>query len=155
MENLFGLKPCPEKTQTELGELQGCNRFTAAYGLVLSQTQMQTLLRRRNQALQNTNRVEFGGGILKDLIQAFCDSPFLHQENYEETLLELQDLFYYYKNESMDLWSDEELVGHMRRLYDGPAQGSMEYLGGTGLEQLCRKLRNGEPMEEEKQEDYE
>ena len=32
----------------------------------------------------------------------------------------------------------------MRKAFDGPAQGSLEYLGGTALDRLCRELRGGE-----------
>ena len=37
----------------------------------------------------------------------------------------------------------------MRRLYDGEAGGSLDYLGGTALEELCRRLRSGESWEDE------
>jgi hypothetical protein len=58
-------------------------------------------LENRFQALQNTGRVEFGEGILKKLIYAFCDSPFMTQQNYEETISDLQE-FLFFKNESLD-----------------------------------------------------
>lgn len=32
----------------------------------------------------------------------------------------------------------------MRKAFDGPAQGSLEYLGDTALDRLCRELRGGE-----------
>jgi hypothetical protein len=42
--------------------------------------------------------VEFGRGITKMLIEAFCDSPYIYQDNYEMTILELLESFYYFKN---------------------------------------------------------
>ena len=42
-----------------------------------------------------------------------------------------------------------ELIAAMRRLYDGEAGGSLDYLGGTALEELCRRLRSGESWEDE------
>ncbi len=68
------------------------------------------------------------------LVTEFCDSPYIIQANYEDTILELQDSFYYFKNESMDRISDDELIAFMKRYFDGICQGSLEYLSGTSLE---------------------
>jgi len=124
-------------------ELAACNELTSRYGLTLSGEQIRELSEARVLALRNTGRVEFGGGILKKLICAFCDSPYLFQETYEETLLELQDIFYEYKNESMDRISDDDLIRFMRKSFDGDCQGSLDYLRETTLEALARGLRSG------------
>lgn len=52
-------------------ELAACNRMTEAFGLTLSKGDMAALLRRREQALQDTGRVEFAGGIFQKLVYAF------------------------------------------------------------------------------------
>ena len=88
-----------------------------------------------------TGRIEFGEGVLKKLIRAFSDSPYLWQENYEESLLELQDAFYYFKKESEDYFSDDELISLMKDVFNGVAQGSLDYLIGTTLPELCRLAR--------------
>lgn len=84
------------------------------------------------------------GGNPPKLIYAFYDSPWLAPDHYADTLAELQDLFYYYKNESLGRLTDDALLAAMRKAFDGPAQGSLEYLGGTALDRLCRELRGGE-----------
>lgn len=124
-------------------ELRALEEVTAPYGLSLSEEQIRNLVERRFDALRETGRVEFGGGVLGKLVRAFCDSPYLTRENYEETLLELQDSFYYFKNESMDRLTDDELIEFMKRVFDGRAQGSLDYLAGTSLEELCRYAREG------------
>ncbi len=129
-----------QKTQA-MAELRDCNHLTGRYGLLLSETQMANLVAQRFEVLQNTGRIEFGTGILKKLIEAFCDSVYITQENYEEMLSTLQELFYYFKNESLDTFSDDELIEFMRSNFDGPCQGSLEYLGDTSLEALCRNAR--------------
>ncbi len=129
-----------QKAQT-MTELRECNDFTVNYGLYLSDHQIKELTERRFEALRNTGRIEFGKGILKRLIAEFCDSPYITQENYEETILDLQDCFYYFKNESMDRIPDGELISIMKNHFDGYCQGSMEYLSGTSLEELCRNTR--------------
>lgn len=141
-EDVF-LTPVEMQKLSALGELRGCNTLTARFGLTLTETQMQSLVERRFDALRDTGRIEFGQGVLGKLIEAFCDSPYLSQENYEETVAELQDCFYYFKNESMDSISDEELIEAMKAVFDGRAQGSLDYLAGTALEELCRWAREG------------
>ena len=143
MDNDIALKPFDMQMLMAVNELCDCNELTAQLGLTLSETQIQKLVEHRFNALRDTGRIEFGEGILKKLIVSFCDSPYLTQENYEETIIELQDSFYYFKNESMDRFSDDELIEYMKAIFNGRAQGSLEYLSGTSLEDLCRYARQG------------
>ena len=80
-------------------------------------------------------------GLLPMLILAFCDSPYIRQDNYEDTVVALLDVFYTVKNESMDLLSDDELIDFMKAQFDGECQGSMESLCDATLEGLCRRER--------------
>ena len=111
------------------------------YGLSLGYSQMQELEEGHYRALADYGRIEFGEGILQDLVQMFCDSPYLTQENYAAVLAELQDIFYYFKSESMDFLTDEELLEVMRALFNGKAQGSTTCLSETSMETLCSYLR--------------
>lgn len=129
-----------------IADLSACNALTSRYGLTLSKTQISALVAQRFEALQSTGRVEFGAGVLPKLVEAFCDSVYVTQENYEETLSMLQELFYYYKSESLDTVSDDELIEFMRVNFDGPCQGALDYLADTSLEALCcnaRYAKNG------------
>lgn len=125
-----------------MAALARCNEKTGRYGLRLSQQEMMELVRRREEVLEQTRRVEFGGGVLEKLIEAFQDSPYLHQGSYAETIDRLQEIFYLSKNECQDHLTDASLLHAMRRIFDGPAGGSLEYLEGTGLEALCRWARD-------------
>lgn len=124
-------------------EIKKCNEITMKYGVTLSDTQIENLINKRFESLKNTGRIEFGDGILKELIEAFCDSPYIIQESYEETLEELQDIFYFFKGEAMDQIADDELIEFMKEYFNGECQGSIEYLSGTNLEELCRNTRYG------------
>ena len=124
-------------------EIKKCNEVTMRYGVTLSDTQIENLINKIFESLKSTGRVEFGDGILKELIEAFCDSPYIIQENYEETLEELQDIFYFFKGEAMDQIADDELIEFMKEYFNGECQGSIEYLSGTNLEELCRDTRYG------------
>lgn len=124
-------------------EIRLCNNLGKPYGLCLTEQDITELVELRSQALRNTGRVEFGGGILPKLIRAFCSSPYLDAYNYAETLGLLQDAFYYYKSESQDRFSDDDLIEFMADVFNGPAHGSAELLTTISLEQLCRWARNG------------
>ncbi len=143
MDNPNSLEPIKAHTSEIIGELSACNAFAARFGLVLTEKQLEELVENRFEVLTNTGRIEFGEGILKKLILTFCDSPYMTQENFAETLSELLESFYYFKNESMDRISDDELLEYMKSVFDGRAQGSADYLSGTSLEELCRYAREG------------
>ncbi|MGV3074316.1 DUF6323 family protein [Clostridium baratii] len=124
-------------------EIKKCNEVTIKYGVTLSDTQIENLINKRFESLKNTGRVEFGDGVLKELIQAFCDSLYIFQENYEETLEELQEIFYFFKGEAMEQIADDELIEFMKKYFNEECQGSIEYLSGTNFEELCRNTRYG------------
>ena len=57
-------------------------------------------------------------------------------------MAELQDIFYECKKESMEKISDDELVDLMKQHFDGECEGSLDYLRGTILSELCRMVRD-------------
>ena len=124
-------------------EIRRCNDLNQIYGLTLTESDITELVELRGNALRSTGRVEFGGGILPKLIRAFCKSPYVNPYNYATTLAELQDAFYYFKNESEDRFSDDELIEFMANIFNGQAHGSTEVLTTISLEELCRWARNG------------
>lgn len=125
-----------EGLRRKMEKLSEYNQIGERYGLVLSERQLSSLIERRFAALLETNRVEFGEGVLKELIYAFCDSPYIDQSNYEETISTLQDLFYAFKNECRDRLTDDELIHAMKAAFDGRVQGSLQALGQMPVEDL-------------------
>lgn len=132
------LQPLPESLQRQL---EWINSRAMLHGLSLSPGQLLRLEDKRREALLATGRFEVGPGILPELMEAFCDSPFLEQDSIEEAMADLMDCFYYFKNESTDRIPDDELIAFMKRQFNGICQGSLEYLAGTSLEELCRHTR--------------
>ena len=123
--------------------LERYNRHSGAYGLTLSEPALRRLFLHRAETLKQTGRVEMGEGVLEKLITVFCDSPYIVQSQYEDTLAELQELFYYFKNECRDLVTDDELLDAMRLIYNGVAHGSLEYLGDVDWETMYRVATTG------------
>ena len=110
----------------------------------LSRAQLALLRSHEEQALARCGRVDFGGGVLAKLTQAFADSPHIQREELAQTLAELTELFYEFKNATRDALSDDELLRAMAVLFDGPAQGSVERLGDANASLLLRAA-GGEP----------
>ena len=123
-------------------EIRCCSELNRFYGLTLTEADIGELVELRAQALRSTGRVEFGGGILPKLIRAFCKSPYIDPDSYAATLGDLQDAFYYFKNECGDRFSDDELIEFMETVFNGQAHGSTDVLISISLEQLCRWARN-------------
>ena len=132
-----------EKQKKELAALTAINDKTKGFGLVLSEKEARELMVCRNKTLKKYQRVEFNEGILEKLIFVFCDSAYLNQEDYVETLARLQDIFYEFKNESLDLLTDDELLTFMREQFDGVCFGDLEYLEGTCLDKFAEAVRAG------------
>lgn len=122
-------------------EIEQCNNFTADYGLVLTHVQAVELIETRTYALNANGRIEFGGGVIDKIIKEFCDSPYISMHNYAETLHDLIEMFYYYKNESLELISDDDLIKFMKDKFDGVCQGSLELLSGRELAKMSHNLR--------------
>lgn len=139
MDNNFALKLFQAQLEETNEKLMMCNEYTIKFGLALTPGQIKNLMQSRFNSLKDTGRVEYNEGVLEKLIFAFCDSPYIFQKNYEETLAALQDCFYYFKNESHDLMSDDEIIENMKAAFDDPAEGSVEYLTDITLDDLYHK----------------
>lgn len=138
----------------QIAKVKAANDYTKKFGLALTDEETALLIRERKDALKEQERVEFGEGILPKLIFAFCDSPYIYQDNYVDSLGRLQDMFYLYKNESLDEITDDELIEFMKVQFDGPCQGSLDHLEDTGLEAFARRIRLGLDLFEEEDDEF-
>lgn len=126
-------------------EIEKCNDYTFRFGLTLSRADAVELAETRTRVLKSNGRIEFGGGIVHKIIWEFCDSPYISMHNYVETINDLIEIFYFYKNETLDLMSDDELLEFMKSRFDGNCQGSLELLSERELADMARNLRYGYP----------
>lgn len=124
-------------------ELMDMNERIADQGLALTAADVKILIEDRRRVLRENERIEFKDAILPKLIQAFSDSPYIDRENFRDTVAELQEIFFFYKNESRDIVGDDELIVFMKKEFNGPAGGSIEYLEGTSLEWYAQRSCDG------------
>ena len=129
--------------QNQLAKVLETNQRAEHYGLTLSEEEAGLILEERGRALKEQKRVEFGEGILPKIIDEFCDSAYLDQEHYVETLIRLQDIFYLYKNEMMDEITDDELLHFMKEQYEEICFGDLDYLESTCLSNFAQAIRAG------------
>jgi hypothetical protein len=126
-----------EKVVSELLEL---NQKTREYGLILTPDQVQNMMAVRNKVLHDYGRVELGIEVTKELIEVFCASPYINDENYASTLNELHEIFYYLRNETEDKIGDFKLIHIMKDYFDNDCAGSLELLKSK-LEEFAENFR--------------
>ena len=129
--------------QTALEPVLETNQAAERFGLTLTKEDAMVILEERAKTLREQKRVEFGEGIVPRIIYAFCDSDFIDQNCYRETIIRLQEIFYLYKNEMEDEISDEELLHFMREQFEEICFGDLDYLEGTCLSIFSQAVRAG------------
>lgn len=129
--------------QNQLTNIMETNQLTAKFGLSLTPQDAQLILEERGHALQEQERVEFGVGITPKIICEFCDSDFICQDTYVDTVIRLQEIFYLYKNECHDEITDDELLHFMREQFETVCFGDLDYLEGTCLNIFAQAIRAG------------
>lgn len=129
--------------QNQLSEVIETNQVTEKFGLVLTEDEAKWILNERKNVLREQKRVEFGESIVTKLIFEFCDSSYIDQRNYVETILRLQEIFYLYKNETKDKIPDEELLHLMKEQFENVCQGDLDYLEDTCLANYAEAVRAG------------
>ena len=132
-----------------LHALREGNELGQRYGVSLSEGQMQALADARETALRDMGRVEFGPGVLPRLMYALCDSPYANRADWFDTLLAMQEAFYYYKSECGDAFADDELAEALALAFNGPAQGDVDFVQGLSPEELYRLWREGRMPDDE------
>ncbi|MBC7959786.1 MAG: hypothetical protein H7X94_07960, partial [Vallitaleaceae bacterium] len=98
------------------------------------------IIQERNLTLRNVGRIELSMDVTKKMIETFCPSAYILQENYVSTLIELQEIFYDLKNETEDSIPDDELIKVMYTYFEKDCEGNLDYLKSSYLDQLAQAL---------------
>lgn len=129
--------------QMGIEKVMETNRATEQFGLVLTKQDAGLILTERVNILKKERRVEFGESIVPKIIYEFCDSDYIVQDNYVETLLRLQEIFFLFKNEMQDEITDDELLHFMKEQFETVCFGDLEYLESTCLANFAQAIRAG------------
>ena len=128
---------------TAIEQIIKINEKTYEYGLTLTYSDAVELIETRSISLSENGRVEIGSATIGKIIEAFCDSAFIIQQDYAETINQLVEIFYYIKNETLELISDDELIDLMKDYFENSCKGSLDLLKDRELEKMARNIRFG------------
>lgn len=152
---MLDLKKMQQEVQIQsINEIMQCNKVTSNYGIVISQKQALELMKVHQEIIQELGRMSVNYHVIKTLIIAFCNSAFINKYNQQEIFYELIEIFYYYRDALDTFISDEQIVSYMQCAYEGPCQGSLEYLGDAILEKIIDDIMAGKDILEEIQYAY-
>jgi hypothetical protein len=129
-----------------------CNATTQRFGINISGGDALSLLAASDRALKRAGRIEFESGTVESLLNAFCDSAYLGQDNFTETMEDVIEIFYEFKTDSLDCVDDAETVVLLKRLFDGECAGNADALHDEAVK-AARRIRSGEPDEEDAEEE--
>lgn len=129
--------------QSQLTKVVKTNETTEQFGLSLTEQDAELILEERKNSLMEQKRIEFGESIVTKIIYEFCDSDYIHQSNYVDTIIRLQEMFYLYKNEMQDEITDDELLHLMKEQFENICFGDLDYLESTCLANFAEAVRAG------------
>ncbi|NGM18115.1 hypothetical protein GMI70_08965 [Eggerthellaceae bacterium zg-893] len=125
--------PSRARADSTLAEMNG---RLAAGGLSVSREDARMLAGRRDEALAETGRVEFGPPAIVAVAEAVATSPCLAQDSLAQDLAELQDAFYAVRDELPADVPDAEIAEALRGCLD--AWGDAGEVASLPAEEVMR-----------------
>lgn len=109
-------------------ELMQFNDVTREYGITLSKKDCREIAECRSELLKDTERIEVGAGAVTKIIESFCDSWYINQQNFKDTVEGLLECFYTIKTETEDKVNDEDALKFLKYLFEVEAGGDVAKL---------------------------
>lgn len=128
--------------EIERNELLETNIESRAYGLALSESDVKDIITSRNDTLKGYGRIELDIKVTKQLIENIYTSQYTNVDNYLETINDMQEIFYYLKNETDDNICDDEIIEILDELYE-KFVGNIDNVRGEA-DEFAKKFKFGE-----------
>lgn len=109
-------------------ELISLNEKTAEHGITLSEKDCAEIAEFRAESLRESERIEIGVGAVQRIIEEFCDSGYVSQRSFKDTVEGLLECFYTIKSETADRVSDDEALRFLKYLFETEAGGDVSRL---------------------------
>lgn len=119
--------------QQTADNILACNKETEKYGILFTKQQALALAQTRSDALKENKRIELNGSMVDKLNLAFCNSPYIEKDTYEDILHELIHLFYDLKNNTWDTVSDIDIIEFLKNSFNHHCCGSLELLSEEAM----------------------
>lgn len=79
-------------------ELLKINEKSPAYGLILTEEDVEEIIKSRGYSLKTYGRIDLNMDVTKKLINKIYTYQYTDKDDYVEIINDLQDIFYYLKN---------------------------------------------------------
>ena len=99
-------------------ELLELNQNSSAYGLTLNKEDIKEIINSRNNTLKSYGRIELDINVTKSIIENLYKSQYTDRDDYVELINDLEEVFYYLKNETLDQISDIEIIEIIDEIYN-------------------------------------
>lgn len=99
-------------------EILEINEKSSAYGLILKPEDVEEIIKSRAYSLKSYGRIDLNMDITKKLINNIYSSQYTDKDDYVEVINDLQDIFYFLKNETLDEISDDEIIDMVSEFYE-------------------------------------
>lgn len=127
--------------EIERNELLETNEESKEYGLTLSESDVKDIITSRNYTLKGYGRIELDIKTTKQLIENIYKSQFTNINDYLETINDMQEIFYYLKNETDDKICDDEIIELLDELYE-KFSGNLDNVRGKA-DEFAKKFKFG------------
>ena len=128
-------------------ELLKINDESSAYGLILTPQDVEEIIKSRGYSLKNYGRIDLNMDVTKKLINKIYTSQYTDKDDYVEIINDLQDIFYYLKNETLDEISDNEIIDIIVEFYE-KTSGRIENIQNL-IEKFALEYKLGRISEDE------
>lgn len=99
-------------------KLMALNEESINYGLVLTDDDVRQITKNTKETLRKTGRIETSTDSLEKIIAFLYSSPYTQKDDYVEVISDMEEIFYYFKNQVLDLLSDDEVIEILKNIYD-------------------------------------
>lgn len=101
------------------------NEHTAMRGIVLSERDCTEIAQCRGNLLVESERIEVGSGAVRRIIEEFCESGYVNQQNFKSVVQDLLECFYTIKTETEDKVDDETVLEFLKYIFENDAGGDV------------------------------
>lgn len=123
---------------------------TAEYGITLSEQDCVDIAECRFESLKENERIEVGLGAVEKIIEGFCDSGYVSQHNFRETVEGLLECFYMIKTETEDRVSDDDVLSFLKYLFEDECGGDISKIyDSVALDSFIRGKNSFTPPNDE------
>ncbi len=106
-------------------QLLALNKTTKQSGIVLTKSDCAEIAQCRGELLVQTERIEVGAGAVSKIIEMFCDSGYVDQRTFKDTVNALLECFYEIKTQTDDNLDDEAVLGFLLYMFENEVGGDV------------------------------